>query len=122
MLRRSEAWRLAQSRERSIHSSKPAGVVANEMAIEDCSHVSLPMQRKVTGDGAVPPPARQVVESLLLQSGRICEDIYFENVTPVAQRRHARPPRFHRELDALGGERAPRVGGFERHLVVGERA
>jgi hypothetical protein len=75
MLRRSEAWRLAQSRERSIHSSKPAGVVANEMAIEDCSHVSLPMQRKVTGDGAIASTS-EVVKSLFSHSRRIAEDIH----------------------------------------------
>ncbi|TML10377.1 MAG: hypothetical protein E6G38_01475 [Actinobacteria bacterium] len=60
------------------------GVVANEMAVQDCSHVSVPMQGKVTGDGPV-APTREVMESLFLHSRRIAEDIYFENITPVAQ-------------------------------------
>ena len=60
------------------------GVVANEMAVQDCSHVSVPMQCKVTGDGAV-APTRQVVESLFSHSRRIAEDIYLENITPVAE-------------------------------------
>ena len=42
------------------------------------------MQGKVTGDGAV-APTREVMESLFLHSRRIAEDIYFENITPVAQ-------------------------------------
>jgi len=42
------------------------------------------MQCKVTGDGAI-APTRQVVEALFSHRGRIAEDIYFENITPVAK-------------------------------------